>query len=77
MPDLVRLHIDLVRYNEALDKHQSGFNEQQERLLFEKFPPSGDIVVHLPSVFVDAGGRVLLWYLPGAIHDIIRVGLSF
>jgi hypothetical protein len=74
--DLVHLDIDLVRYNEALDKHQSGLNEQQEGVLFEKFPPSGDMVVHRPSVFVDAGGRVLLWYLPGAIHSIIRVGLS-
>jgi hypothetical protein len=73
---LVHLDIDLVQYNEALDKHQSGLNEQQEGVLFEKFPPSGDMVVHLPSVFLDSGGWVLLWYLPGAIQSNIRVGLS-
>ena len=71
---LVRLNIDLIRYNEALDKHQSGLNEKLEQTLFEKFPPSFEMIIDVPCVFIDAGGRVLLWYLPGAINDMIRVG---
>jgi hypothetical protein len=71
---LVRLDVDLIRYNEALDKHQSGLNEKLEQTLFEKFPPSFATIVDVPCVFIDAGGRVLLWYLPGAINNMIRVG---
>jgi len=68
----VHLEVDLIRYNEALDKNQSGQNERQEISLLERFPPV-DMQVDQPSVFIDAGGRVLLWYLPGAISNLIRV----
>jgi hypothetical protein len=71
----VHLEIDLIRYNEALGKNESGQNERQESSLLERFPPV-DMHVDQPSVFMDAGGRVVMWYLPGAISDLIRVSLS-
>jgi hypothetical protein len=71
----VHLAIDLVRYNEALDKNQTGQNERQESSLLERFPPV-DMYVNKPSVFIDAGGRVLMWYLPGAISNLIGVSPS-
>ena len=73
----VHLDIDLIRYNEALDKNQSGLNERQETSLMERFPPSVEMHVNAPCIFVDAGGRVLLWYLPGAISNLVRVCMFF
>jgi hypothetical protein len=71
----VHLNIDLIRYNEALDKNQTGQNERQESSLLERFPPV-DMYVNKPSVFIDAGGRVLMWYLPGAISSLVGVSPS-
>jgi hypothetical protein len=71
----VHLPIDLIRYNEALDKNASGQNERHESSLLERFPPV-DMHVDKPSVFIDAGGRIIMWYLPGAISNLIRVSLS-
>jgi hypothetical protein len=69
----VRLDIDIIRYNEALDKNESGLNENREQSLLKKFPPSELFFLNSPAVILDAGGRTIVWYLPGAITDLIQV----
>jgi hypothetical protein len=68
------LEFDLIRYNEALNKAESGIDSPREDALAAKFPPPCDIILTQPAVVIDAGGRIILWYLPGAISDSMQVG---
>ncbi|KAG1797474.1 uncharacterized protein HD556DRAFT_1441035 [Suillus plorans] len=58
---------DMVRYNDALDKDESGRSEKREEILFNKFPPEEEHFLTTPSVVIDSGGRIIVWYLPGAL----------
>lgn len=72
----VHLGVDMIRYNEALDKNESGLNDSREQSLLKKFPPSERLFLDSPAVIIDAGGRIIVWYLPGAITDFIEVHWS-
>ncbi|KAG2094194.1 uncharacterized protein F5147DRAFT_779046 [Suillus discolor] len=63
----VHLKIDMVRYNDTLDKDESGRSEKREEVLFNKFPPEEEHFLTTPSVIIDSGGRIIVWYLPGAL----------
>ncbi|KAG1798400.1 hypothetical protein EV424DRAFT_1546255 [Suillus variegatus] len=65
---VVKLDIDVIRYNEALAKRESGLNDSHEEALLAKFPPAERLVLERPSVVIDAGYRIILWYLPGALN---------
>ncbi|KAG2029646.1 hypothetical protein BDR03DRAFT_1018115 [Suillus americanus] len=67
----VCLKIDMVRYNDALDKDESGRNETREENLFNRFPPEEERFLTTPSVVIDSGGRIIVWYLPGALTTMI------
>jgi hypothetical protein len=64
----------MVRYNESLDKSESGRNEKREASLLKKFPPEQDILLTDPAVILDSVGRIIVWYLPGAMTNMIMVG---
>ncbi|KAG1893048.1 uncharacterized protein F5891DRAFT_1196938 [Suillus fuscotomentosus] len=64
----IKLDIDIIRYNEALTKRESGLNDAREEALLAKFPPAERILLDRPSVVIDAGCRIILWYLPGALN---------
>lgn len=74
--DPVKLDIDIVRYNEALSKRESGMNDAQEQALLTRFPPPKKILLVRPSVVIDSGYRIILWYLPDAISPWVQVGFS-
>jgi hypothetical protein len=68
----------MVRYNDALDKDESGRSETREEVLLNKFPPEEEHLLTTPSVVIDSGGRIIVWYLPGALTSMMMVGpLSF
>jgi hypothetical protein len=71
----VHLQIDMVRYNDALDKDESGRSEKREEILFNRFPPEKEHFLTTPSVVIDSGGRIIVWYLPGALTGMMMVGL--
>jgi hypothetical protein len=66
----------MVRYNDALDKDESGRSETREENLFNRFPPEEECFLTTPSVVIDSGGRIILWYLPGALTAMIMVCFS-
>lgn len=72
----VKLDIDIIRYNEALTKRESGLNDAREEALLAKFPPTERILLDRPSVVIDAGCRIILWYLPGALNWSLQVSLG-
>ncbi|KAG1724930.1 hypothetical protein EDB19DRAFT_1915322 [Suillus lakei] len=57
--DTIRLKIDMVRYNDALDKDESGQSETREENLFNRFPPDEECFLTTPSVVIDSGGRII------------------
>ncbi|KAG2738705.1 hypothetical protein P692DRAFT_20757940, partial [Suillus brevipes Sb2] len=61
------LDIDIVRYNEALPKRESGMNDAQEQALLTRFPPPKKIFLGCPSVIIDSGYHIILWYLLDAL----------
>ncbi|KAG2111304.1 uncharacterized protein F5147DRAFT_772024 [Suillus discolor] len=67
----VHLRIDMVRYNDALDKDESGRSENREEILFGRFPPEEERFLTTPSVVIDSGGRIIVWYLPGALTGMM------
>ncbi|KAG1726507.1 uncharacterized protein EDB91DRAFT_1254281 [Suillus paluster] len=71
----IQLDLDMIRYNEALDKRSTGRNTKHEDALLQKFPCSSQQLLEKPSVFMDSGGRIILWYLPDAISPWIQVRL--
>jgi hypothetical protein len=75
---LVRIQLDLVRYNEALAQGESGINNEREDSLLCRFPPGngGTLYIDRPAVVVGLGGIILLWYLPGALTRKTQVGIA-
>jgi hypothetical protein len=69
----VQLDIDIIRYNEALTKRESGLNDAREEALLAKFPPAEPMLLNRPSVVIDSGYRIILWYLPGALTWSLQV----
>ncbi|KAG1837248.1 hypothetical protein C8R48DRAFT_680353 [Suillus tomentosus] len=63
----IELNLDMIRYNEALNKRSTGRLTKHEEALLQKFPHGPQILLDKPSVLVDSGGRIILWYLPDAI----------
>ncbi|KAG2087461.1 uncharacterized protein F5147DRAFT_658965 [Suillus discolor] len=72
----VHLKIDMVRYNESLEKYESGRSEKREQTLLDKFPPAEQVVLRTPSVIIDSGGRIIVWYLPGAMTGMIMTDMQ-
>ncbi|KAG1791282.1 hypothetical protein EV424DRAFT_1355061, partial [Suillus variegatus] len=73
-PNVVKLDIDIIRYNEALAKWESGLNDAREEALLAKFPPAECMFLDSPSVVIDAGYQIILWYLMGALNWSLQVG---
>ncbi|KAG2117011.1 uncharacterized protein F5147DRAFT_768402 [Suillus discolor] len=71
----VHLKIDMVRYNECFDTHESGRSEKREQILLDKFPPKEELVLTTPSVIIDSGGRIIVWYLPEAMTGMIMTDM--
>jgi hypothetical protein len=69
----VKLDIDVIRYNEALTKHESRLNDAREDELLVKFPPTERMFLDRPSVVIDSGYRIILWYLPAALNWSMQV----
>lgn len=72
----VKLGFDILRYNDALGKNESGTNEAREEDLLKRFPPPADFTLRKPAILIDAGGRQILWYLPCAISRPLQVRRS-
>ncbi|KAG1897294.1 uncharacterized protein F5891DRAFT_982687 [Suillus fuscotomentosus] len=75
-PNVVKLDIDIIRYNEALAKQESGLNDAREEALLAKFPPAERMFLDSPSVVIDAGYRIILWYLPVGMGDLLRKSIT-
>jgi hypothetical protein len=67
----------MVRYNEALTKRETGMNDVHEESLCARFPPAERMLLTRPSVILDSGHRIIIWYIPEALHGYIQVGTSF
>ncbi|KAG1856164.1 hypothetical protein F4604DRAFT_1932030 [Suillus subluteus] len=68
----IKLDINIIRYNEALAKRESGMNDAQEEALLTKFPPAENIFLDTPSVVMDLGFRVILWYIPDGLSPWVQ-----
>ncbi|KAG1784992.1 uncharacterized protein HD556DRAFT_1451154 [Suillus plorans] len=64
-----------VRYNESLDKYKSCRNEKQEQSLLERFPPEEHLILAKPSIIIDSGGRIIVWYLSGAMTGMLMTDM--
>lgn len=60
---------DADDYVDSLTSHCTGRNEKTEQKLVERFPPIFQQMrlVDVPCSITDNKGRVLLWYMPGAL----------
>ncbi|KAG1843424.1 hypothetical protein C8R48DRAFT_678765 [Suillus tomentosus] len=72
----IHLDLDMIRYNEALNKRSTGRITKHEEALSKKFPHSSQKLLDTPSVLVDSGGRIILWYLPEAISLWIQADME-
>ncbi|KAG1717903.1 uncharacterized protein EDB91DRAFT_1090489 [Suillus paluster] len=68
---------DMVRYNDALDKDESGRSAKREQTLFDRFPPEQEHFLTTPAVIVDSGGRIIVWYLPGAMAAMMMLSRTY
>ncbi|KAG0693556.1 hypothetical protein DFH29DRAFT_881367 [Suillus ampliporus] len=66
----------MIRYNEALDKRSTRMITKHEEALLHKFPYHSEQFLDKPSVLVDSGGHIILWYLPDAISPWIRAEME-
>ncbi|KAG0699571.1 hypothetical protein DFH29DRAFT_1001909 [Suillus ampliporus] len=69
---LIKLDIDIIQYNKALAKQESGMNDSQEEALLARFPPPEKMVLDHPSVVIDSGHRIILWYIPGTLSPWVQ-----
>ncbi|KAG2048901.1 hypothetical protein BDR06DRAFT_1012551 [Suillus hirtellus] len=63
----IKLDIDIIQYNKALAKRESGMNNAQEEALLAKFPPAEKTLLDSPAVIIDSGYQIILWYIPDAL----------
>ncbi|KAG1850784.1 hypothetical protein C8R48DRAFT_778127 [Suillus tomentosus] len=68
----IQLDIDMVRYNEALTKRETGMNDAHKKSLLARFPPAERMLLTHPSIVLDSGYRVIIWYIPEALHGYIQ-----
>ncbi|KAG2343158.1 hypothetical protein BDR05DRAFT_1000133 [Suillus weaverae] len=68
----IKLDIDIVWYNEALAKQESRMNDAQEEALLMKFPPTEKIMLNHPSVVIDSGYRIIIWYVPDGLSPWVQ-----
>ncbi|KAG2112356.1 uncharacterized protein F5147DRAFT_650990 [Suillus discolor] len=54
----IKLDIDVIQYNEALTKQESGLNDAREEALLAKFPPTERMLLDRPSVVIVTLGNV-------------------
>ncbi|KAG2082110.1 hypothetical protein BD769DRAFT_1683394 [Suillus cothurnatus] len=57
--------LDMIQYNEALDRCSTGRTTKHEEDLLQKFLHGSQQLLEKPLVLVDSGGHIILWYLPG------------
>lgn len=69
----VKLDIDVIQYNEALVKHESGLNDAWEDELLAKFPPAEHMFLDRTLVVIDSGYRIILWHLPAMLNWSMQV----
>ncbi|KAG1730099.1 uncharacterized protein EDB91DRAFT_1252759 [Suillus paluster] len=72
----IQLDLDMIRYNEALDKRSTGRITKHEDALLQKFPCSSQQLLEKPSVLMDSGGHIILWYLPDTISPWIQAEMA-
>lgn len=41
--------------------------------LFPPFPPKFDVVIDFPAVFIDRHFRIICWYLPEVLSEMLQV----
>ncbi|KAG1738076.1 uncharacterized protein EDB91DRAFT_1249372 [Suillus paluster] len=63
----IKLDIDVIRYNEALAKQESSMKDAREEELLARFPPPEKMLLDRPSVVINSGHRIILWYIPNAL----------
>ncbi|KAG0693024.1 hypothetical protein DFH29DRAFT_881794 [Suillus ampliporus] len=71
----IQLDLDMIRYNEVLNKCSTRRITKHEEALLHKFPYSSKQLLDKPLVLVDSGGCIILWYLPDTISLWIQVRL--
>ncbi|KAG1721900.1 uncharacterized protein EDB91DRAFT_1256305 [Suillus paluster] len=69
---LIKLDIDVIRYNEALAKRESGMKDAREEELLARFPPPEKMLLDWPSVVIDSGHSIILWYIPNALSPWVQ-----
>ncbi|KAG1725098.1 hypothetical protein EDB19DRAFT_1833906 [Suillus lakei] len=68
----VKLDIDIIRHNEALTKQESGMNDAQEKALLARFPPPKKLLLDRPSIVIDSGYQIILWYIPNTLSPWVQ-----
>ncbi|KAG2057630.1 hypothetical protein BDR06DRAFT_969390 [Suillus hirtellus] len=72
----IELNLDMIQYNEALNKHSTRRLTKHEEALLQKFPHGPQLLLDKPSVLVDFGGHIILWYLPDMISLWIQAEME-
>jgi hypothetical protein len=75
-PNLVKLDINIIWYNEALAKRETGIHDAHEDAWLMKFPMAEKLVLDTPCVVVDSGPRIILWYVLKCLSLWDQVGDS-
>jgi len=67
---------DAQRYDASLPKKPTGRNEADEERMKKRYPVNeeyNDRPINEPAIVVDRHGKILVWYLPGALSKIRQV----
>ncbi|KAG2098274.1 uncharacterized protein F5147DRAFT_777769 [Suillus discolor] len=72
----IQLDLDMIRYNEALNKRSTRRINKHEDTLLQRFPHGSHQLLDKPTVLLDSGGRIVLWYLPDAISPWIQAEME-
>jgi hypothetical protein len=67
---------DAQRYDSALSKKPSGQNEADEQRLNTRYPVDDeykDLLISEPTTVVDRYGKIVVWYIPGALSNSRQV----
>ncbi|KAG1804571.1 hypothetical protein EV424DRAFT_1544600 [Suillus variegatus] len=68
----VTINLDMVRYLEVLQMQERGLKPGRKEFLLARYLPDRDIILEHLAVVVDKFGLIVLWYLPGAIDEVIQ-----
>ena len=75
--DAVKLNAwDAQRYDASLPKKPMGRNEADEERMKKRYPINEDYndqPINEPAIVVDRHGKILVWYLPGALSKARQV----